>query len=128
MIVDDDGDARELLAAVLEQRRATVFAADCAARAFVLVEREQPDALISDIAMPDEDGYSLVERVRALPRDKGGRTPSIAVTAQTGNADRERAMHAGFDAHFAKPIDVDSLVGKLVDICAARDQRLHIVR
>ena len=121
VIVDDDGDARDLLATVLLQRSAQVFAADRAAEAFELLERERPDVLISDIAMPEEDGYMLIARVRALPADRGGRTPAIAVTAYAGRADRKRALEAGFDAHFAKPIEIDNLVDTLVDIRAARD-------
>ncbi len=123
VIVDDDGDARELLTTVLLQRSAQVFAAECAAEAFELLERERPDALISDIAMPAEDGYMLITRVRTLPPERGGRTPAIAVTAYAGRADRKRALDAGFDGHFAKPIDIDGLVGKLVGIRAARDVR-----
>jgi CheY-like chemotaxis protein len=124
VIVDDDADARELLATVLTQRSAQVFAADCAAGAFELVTRERPDLLISDIAMPEEDGYTLVGRVRALAVDDGGRTPAIAVTAYAGRADRKRALDAGFDAHFAKPIDIDALVATLLDIRSARDLRV----
>jgi CheY-like chemotaxis protein len=116
VIVDDDPDARDLLATVLLQRNAQVFAADCAAEAFELLRRERPDALISDIAMPEEDGYMLIGRVRALSADDGGRTPSLAVTAYAGSADRKRALDAGFDGHFAKPIDIDSLVDKLLEI------------
>lgn len=121
VIVDDDDDARELLTTVLAQRSATVLPADSAAMALALVEREQPDVLISDIAMPEEDGYSLIARVRALPRERGGRTPSIAVTAYAGRADQKRALDAGFDVHFAKPIDIDLLVDALVDVRSARD-------
>ena len=124
VIVDDDGDARDLLATVLTQRSAQVFAADCAAEAFELLTRERPDLLISDIAMPEEDGYTLVGRLRALSIDDGGRTPAIAVTAYAGRADRKRALDAGFDAHFAKPIDIDSLVRTLLDIRSSRDLRV----
>lgn len=124
VIVDDDGDARELLATVLTQRSAQVFAADSAAEAFELLTRERPDLLISDIAMPEEDGYTLVGRVRALSVDNGGRTPAVAVTAYAGRADRMRALEAGFDDHFAKPIDIDALVAALLGIRSARDLRI----
>lgn len=116
VIVDDDGDARDLLATVLTQRGAEVFVGESAAEALVLVERELPDVLVSDIAMPEEDGYMLIGRVRALPHDRGGRTPSIAVTAYAGRADRKRAIDAGFDEHVAKPIDIDALVDALIDV------------
>jgi len=120
VIVDDDADARELLATILTQRKALVFAAECAAEAFELLRRERPDVLISDIAMPEEDGYMLIGRVRALRADDGGQTPSIAVTAYAGRADRKRALEAGFDGHFAKPIDIDSLVDTLLELRYAR--------
>jgi CheY-like chemotaxis protein len=121
VVVDDDSDARDLLMTVLLQRGAQVFDAECAADAFDLLRRELPDVLISDIAMPEEDGYMLIGRVRALPAGDGGRTPSIAVTAYAGRADQKRALDAGFDAHFSKPIDIDSLVQTLLDIRSARD-------
>jgi CheY-like chemotaxis protein len=117
-VVDDDGDARDLLATVLLQRSAEVFVAECAAEAFDLVQRELPHALISDIAMPEEDGYMLIGRVRALPADRGGKTTAIAVTAYAGRADRKRALDAGFDAHFAKPVDIDTLVEELAPLRA----------
>jgi len=116
VVVDDDGDARDLLATVLLQRSAQVFVAESAAEALELVKRELPDALISDIAMPEEDGYMLIGRVRALPEGGGGKTPSIAVTAYAGRADRKRALDAGFDAHFSKPIDIDTLIEELAPL------------
>lgn len=125
VIVDDDPDARDLLATVLTQRSARVFEAECAAEAFDLLRRERPDVLISDIAMPEEDGYMLIGRVRALAAEDGGRTPAVAVTAYAGRADRKRAMDAGFDDHFAKPIDIDALVETLLDMRSTRD--LHSV-
>ena len=123
LIVDDDSDARDLLEAVLTQRSAQVLSADCAARALELLRSELPDVLVSDIAMPEEDGYMLIARVRALPHEEGGRTPAVAVTAFAGRADRARALEAGFDAHYAKPIDIDALVDTLVDIRSSRDVR-----
>lgn len=116
VVVDDDGDARDLLATVLLQRKAEVFVAESAAEALVLVQRELPDALISDIAMPEEDGYMLIGRVRALPEEHGGKTTSIAVTAYAGRADRKRALDAGFDAHFSKPVDIDTLIEELAPL------------
>jgi len=119
VVVDDDNDARDLLTTVLTQRGAQVYEAECAADAFALVESERPDVLVSDIAMPEEDGYMLIGRVRRLTAERGGTTPAIAVTAYAGGADRARALAAGFDVHFAKPIDVDSLVDKLVALRSA---------
>ena len=120
VLVDDDPDARDLLTTVLMQRSAEVFAAESASEAFQLVKQERPDVLISDIAMPEEDGYTLIRRVRTLSEEEGGRTPSIAVTAYAGRADRNRALEAGFDAHYPKPIDIDGLIDRLLDIRSAR--------
>jgi CheY-like chemotaxis protein len=126
VLVDDDPDARDLLATVLAHRAAEVFAASSASEAFALVKRERPHLLISDIAMPEEDGYTLMRRVRALPVEEGGRTPSIAVTAYAGRADRARAIEAGFDAHYGKPIDIDTLIDHLIairdDVIGLREQ------
>jgi CheY-like chemotaxis protein len=120
VVVDDDSDARELLSTVLTQRSALVFEAERAADALELVKRERPDFLISDIGMPEEDGYMLIAQVRAIPEQKGGNTPAIAVTAYASRADQKRALDAGFDAHFAKPVDIDALVDTLIDMRSAR--------
>jgi CheY-like chemotaxis protein len=120
VVVDDDPDARDLLVTLLAQRHAVVFAAECAAEALDLVRREQPDVLISDIAMPEEDGYMLIAKLRALGEEDGGRTPAFAVTAYAGRLDRQRALEAGFDAHFSKPVDVDRLVDSLLDVRLSR--------
>ncbi len=116
VLVDDDADARELLSTVLAQRSAEVFAASSAPEALALVKEHRPDVLISDIAMPEEDGYTLIKRLRALDADEGGHTPAVAVTAYAGRADRHRALEAGFDDHYAKPIDLDKLIDRLVGI------------
>ncbi len=120
VLVDDDDDARELLTTLFHQRAAEVHAAGSAAEAFGLVKQHRPDVLISDIAMPEEDGYMLIRRVRALSEQEGGRTFAIAVTAHTALADRKRATDAGFDAHEAKPVDLDKLIARLVGIRNAR--------
>lgn len=116
VLVDDDPDARDLLTTVLLQRSADVHTAESAAEAFALVQRERPHVLISDIAMPEEDGHTLIRRIRLLSEEEGGRTMAIAVTAYAGRADRNRALTAGFDAHFGKPIDIDVLVERLIEL------------
>ncbi len=116
VLVDDDDDARELLTTCFHQRAAEVHAAASGAEAFGLVQQHRPDVLISDIAMPAEDGYMLIRRVRALSEEEGGRTFAIAVTAHCAQVDRKRAIDAGFDAHHAKPLHLD----KLIDLVATR--------
>ena len=81
-----------------------------------LVRARLPDVLISDIAMPEEDGHMLIRKLRTLPAEEGGRTLAIAVTAYAGRADKVRALDAGFDAHYGKPIDIDLLVARLGEI------------
>ena len=116
VLVDDDPDARDLLTTVLAQRSADVTAAESAAEAFALVRERLPDVLISDIAMPEEDGHMLIRKLRTLPAAEGGRTLAIAVTAYAGRADKTRALAAGFDAHYGKPIDIDLLLTRLSEI------------
>jgi CheY-like chemotaxis protein len=113
LIVEDDDDARDLMQAVLEQRGAKVAAADSVARAFELLETTPPDVVVSDIAMPDEDGFALARRLRARPADDGGHTPIIAVSAFAGKSDKLRALAAGFDRYLHKPVDFDELLGAI---------------
>lgn len=116
VLVDDDPDARDLLTTVLVQRSADVTTAESAAEAFALVKDRRPDVLISDIAMPEEDGHMLIRKLRSLAPEEGGRTLAIAVTAYASRADKARAIEAGFDAHYGKPIDLDVLVTRLGEI------------
>jgi len=110
LVVDDDADARELVTSVLVERRARVTAVAAATDALEQLQAERPDVIVSDIGMPVQDGYALMERVRALPPERGGSTPAIALTAYAHNADRAKALLSGFTAHAAKPIDPNELV------------------
>jgi CheY-like chemotaxis protein len=108
LVVEDDADARELLHAVLEQRGARVTSTPSVAAAVAALRTCRPDIIVSDIAMPEEDGIALAKKVRALPTAEAA-TPMIAVSAFVANSDRRRAMEAGFDRYFFKPIDFDEL-------------------
>lgn len=126
LVVDDDVDARELVAAVLVEHGAQVTAAAAAGEALERLLDERHDVLISDIGMPVEDGYVLMERVRALPPSQGGRTPAIALTAYAHNSDRAKALLAGYTAHATKPIDpveliqiIHSILGKRADAASS---------
>jgi len=111
LVVDDDEDAREMVAAMLTRAGAQVLKAGGAHEGFELLMRERPSLLVSDIGMPGEDGYSLVERVRGLGARAGfGGLPALALTAHTRPQDRERAKAAGFDAHVMKPVAQEELV------------------
>jgi CheY-like chemotaxis protein len=126
LIVEDDTDGRELMQAVLEQRGANVVTAESVARAFELFESQRPDVIVSDIAMPDEDGIALVHRLRALPEARGGRTPLIAVSAFSGNADRARALDAGFDRYLHKPVDFDELSATIASLAGTNVERAQV--
>ncbi len=104
LVVDNEPDARDLVAAALRLHGARVVTAASADEALAALERESPDVLVSDIGMPDTDGYELVRRVRALPAGRGA-VRAAALTAYDRGGDRERALAAGFDAHIGKPVE-----------------------
>ena len=110
LVVDDEADAREIVNAVFEQYGAQVTAVASAGQAIVALDQRQPDILICDIGMPEEDGYTLIQKVRARLADQGGKMPAIALTAYAREEDRDRALAAGFQMHMAKPVNPDQLV------------------
>ena len=111
LVVDDDQDARELLAIALEGHGAAVRTAPSAAEGLRHLEQDRFDVLVADIGMPDEDGYSFVRRLRDREhKQQLARLPAIAVTAYGAASDREQAFRAGFDLHLPKPVDPDVLV------------------
>jgi signal transduction histidine kinase len=109
LVVDDSKDTREVISAGMLAMGLEVKDAGSAAAAMDLLQSFQPDILVCDIAMPEEDGYSLIRRVRTLGSAQGGAVPAVALTACAGAEDRRRALEAGFNEHLAKPIDWDSL-------------------
>ncbi len=120
LVVDDDAGARESVTAVLEQSGASVRAVESAAEAVETLEREPPDVLLSDIAMPGMDGYAFLGQARA--RLPGAQLPAAALTAYADATDRARALAAGFQAHLAKPVDPAELVAVVAQlVCAARE-------
>ncbi len=120
LVVDDEKDSRELLQTMLESCEADVTVTASAAEAYEAVQRLEPDVLVSDLAMPGEDGVSLIRRVRALPAPESSRVRAVAVSAYARLEDRERALSAGFDAHVAKPVDPDNLLSVVGDLVATR--------
>lgn len=109
LLVDDEADAREVVATTLERWGAEVMVAASAADARDILEREQPDLLVADIEMPGEDGYDLIRTIRTLPPERGGRIPAIAFTAYASAYDRARLLTAGFDRHVPKPVQPPEL-------------------
>jgi PAS domain S-box-containing protein len=117
LIVDDDEDSRLLLESVLQSVGASVHMVDSARAAFAFIEKHPVDVMISDIGMPEEDGLSLIRRIRALPASRGGQVPALALTAYARSEDALRARQAGYQSHLAKPVEGDKLtrtVAKLV--------------
>jgi signal transduction histidine kinase/CheY-like chemotaxis protein len=110
LVVDDEADARDMIAVILTQRGAEVSTAGSVHEALTALDRVRPDVLVSDIGMPGEDGYSLIRQVRARPAERGGRTPAAALTAYARAEERSRALASGFQMHAPKPIDPDELV------------------
>jgi len=125
LLVDDEEDTRELLSTVLSKCGAVVRGCGSAAEAMTLLEAWGPDLLVSDIGMPDEDGYSFIRRVReggAGGAAGAGREqlPAIALTAYAGSEDRARALSAGFQAHLAKPIEPEALITAIAAVAGHR--------
>ncbi|MEG4073755.1 PAS domain S-box protein [Microcoleus sp. Pol14C2] len=116
LAVDDDADARDLVVFLLEDCGASVTAVANAADALAVLTESVPDLLLSDIGMPDTDGYMLMRQVRALAPDKGGLVPAIALTAYAGEIDYRQAMAAGFQRHISKPLDPEKLVQAIWDL------------
>jgi signal transduction histidine kinase/ActR/RegA family two-component response regulator len=119
LFVDDDENAREAVAIYLRSFGAAVVALGSAAEAMAELGEKLPDIIISDIAMPSEDGYSFIGRVRALSVGQGGRTPAIALTAYVTKDDAKRALDAGFQAHLSKPVDAHQL-GRVIALLLKR--------
>ena len=117
LIVDDDANTRDLLTEALGTTGARVTAADSAPRALEQLSAAGADVIVSDIAMPGEDGFWLMERIRALPGDLG-RTPAIALTALARREDRARAIAAGYQMHFAKPVELGELQAGVATLAA----------
>ena len=109
LVVDDEGDARDALALVLERCGARVTVAGSAAEALAAWRRESHDVLLSDIAMPGEDGYSLIRKIVAAQPDNRP-VPAAAVTAYATTEDRQRALDAGYRDHLSKPVDPGTLI------------------
>ena len=116
LVVDDEPDARDLVRQVLEARHASVATAGSAEDALALMRAGRFDVLVSDIGMPDDDGYALLRRVRAMGAEAGGDTPAVALTAYARPEDRVKAIRAGFHMHLAKPVEAAELVATIASL------------
>jgi len=120
LVVDDDDDARELIATALTKYGADVVAVSSAAEAYALITatppQERPDIMVTDIGMPGEDGYSLMRRVRELERERGFSIAAVALTAYGRTKDRIQALMAGFQTHIVKPVDPAELAAVITSL------------
>ncbi|HEX8142367.1 MAG TPA: ATP-binding protein [Pyrinomonadaceae bacterium] len=122
LLVDDERDARDLLVTILKQSGAEVTAVSSVTEALEILPLAKPDLLMSDIEMPNEDGYSLIRKVRALEGEKGERIPAIALTAHARSSDRLRALSAGYQMHIPKPVEPAELVVAIANLTSRRQR------
>jgi len=128
LVIDDEADSLEFIAYVLEQAGASVITATTADEAFAALTQSQLDVILSDIGMPDMDGYRLMQQIRARSPEQGGTVlafseamlPAIALTAYVAETDQQQAFSAGFQAHLSKPVDPERLVAAVSDLCNSK--------
>jgi NO-binding membrane sensor protein with MHYT domain/CheY-like chemotaxis protein/nitrogen-specific signal transduction histidine kinase len=123
LLVDDADDTLEVLQQILQHSGARIMAATSAGTALALLEREQPDVIVSDIGMPDVDGFELMRRIRRRSAGAGGAIPAIALTAFTRQDDRAKALQAGFNDYLAKPVEPSLLVTHIAQAVGQRGPR-----
>jgi hypothetical protein len=124
LLVEDSPETLDMLKVIFEESGAEVIAATSADEALDALDRFRPDVLVSDIRIPDRDGYDLVREVRARAPERSGKIPAVALTTYVSAEDRVRVLSAGFQMHVAKPIDPDdliaavaSLTGRICSLC-----------
>jgi CheY-like chemotaxis protein len=116
LLVEDKADARDLITMMLAQDGAEVRTAVSATEALAACNEWRPDILISDIGMPEEDGYTLMKKLRARESERGGHIPAIALTAYARREDRLRALSVGYESHVPKPVDPIDLVAAVASL------------
>ena len=116
LVVDDEVDSRDLVSAILTRCGSVVNCCESTAEALKAIRDWKPDLLVSDIGMPNDDGYALIEKVRNMKSKRARQTPAVALTAYVTNEDRERALAAGFQLHVSKPIEPANLVMLIAEV------------
>jgi CheY-like chemotaxis protein len=116
LMVDDDGDSCELVATMFSLCGADITTCSSVEEALERLAVLQPQLLLSDIAMPLQDGYVLIQSIRARSKEQGGQIPAIALTAFADKLTRQKVLDAGFDRHVAKPIDPFALADVVIDL------------
>jgi hypothetical protein len=120
LAVDDEADMREYVSTLLQEAGATVMLASSAKETLTILLKTVPDILITDIGMPQIDGYTLLKQIRQLSAKQGGQLPAIALTAYAGEYDQQQAKAAGFQLHLSKPIEPDHLVQAIRQLLDAK--------
>ncbi|MDB9306377.1 ATP-binding protein [Nodularia spumigena CS-591/12] len=118
LIVEDDADSRDFLTFILEQEGAEAIAVSSAFAALEVLTTAKPDILVSDISMPDMDGYMLIREVRTLTPEAGGNIPAIALTAYARDEDQQQALEAGYQMHLTKPVNTEKLIAAILRLVA----------
>jgi signal transduction histidine kinase/ActR/RegA family two-component response regulator len=116
LVIDDETDSRDFVAFVLQQAGAQVMMAASAEQGLAVLTQFQPHILLSDVGMPNVDGYMLIQHIRTLSAQQGGTVPAIALTAYAGDFNQQQALQAGFQQHLSKPIEPDELVKAIADL------------
>ena len=125
LLVDDEPEARQIIGTVITRTGAEVKTCQSAHEALAKLADWKPDVILSDIAMPEQDGYSFIRQVRSLPHDKGGDTPAAALTAYARDIDRRQALAAGYQMHIAKPIGASQLVTMIARLVGRDSEKLN---
>ena len=128
LAVDDEADAREMVSFMLQINGAKVTSARSAVEALEILRNASgrlPDLLLSDISMPNESGYALLEKIRALPQENGGQIPAIALTAFNRPEDRQAALEAGFQKHLGKPVEPDNLISAIIETATRNSSKFE---
>jgi CheY-like chemotaxis protein len=126
LVVDDEHDTREILSVMLTRYGAEIRTAGSAAEAMTVFSQWLPDVLVSDIGMPEEDGYALIQKIRALPQENGGDVPAIALTAFASAQDKKNSLAAGFQRHLSKPIEPVALAKNVALILGRSDEGITL--
>ena len=121
LIVEDDADSRDMLDTVLRFQGADVLTAKDVVEGFDVFRAERPDILVSDVGLPELDGYDLIRRIRTLSENDGGKTPAIALTGYVSVQDQSQALNAGYQEHLSKPVDTDRLIRSILEFAAANN-------
>lgn len=123
LLIDDEPDARELIAFILKEAGAIATVVSSASEALKIFPLVKPDLVVSDIGMPEIDGYMLIQQIRAMPPELGGKVPAIALTAYAGEINQRKAIVAGFQRHLAKPVESNDLIETIITLVPEERQK-----